>query len=59
MGAQLTRAGEDVVLLEANASRAGLLRDPDFLAHYRQVEKLDTDIYGSDGLLVMQRRQVP
>ena len=27
MGAQLTRAGEDVVLLEANASRAGLLRE--------------------------------
>ncbi len=51
-------APDYVVLLEVYG-RAGLLRDPDFLAHYRQVERLDTDIYGSDGLLVMQRMQAP
>jgi hypothetical protein len=47
---------EYVVLLEAYG-RAGLLKDERFLAAYTLDEKLATDIYGSDGLLVYRRVQ--
>jgi hypothetical protein len=43
-----------VVMLEAYG-RAGLLKDPRFLSAYTLDEKIDTDIYGSDGLLVYRR----
>jgi hypothetical protein len=46
-----------VVLLEVYG-REGLLRDAGFLAEYALAERIDTDIYGSDGLLVY-RRAVP
>jgi len=46
-----------VVLLEVYG-REGLLRDAGFLADYALAERIDTDIYGSDGLLVY-RRAVP
>jgi arabinofuranosyltransferase len=44
-----------VVLLEAYG-RKGLLQDPSFIADYQLVQQIDTDIYGSRGLLVYQRR---
>jgi hypothetical protein len=47
---------EYVVLLEAYG-RAGLLQDERFLAAYTLDEKIETDIYGSDGMLVYQRVQ--
>jgi hypothetical protein len=43
-----------VVLLEVYG-RAGLLQDQRFLSAYTLEEKLETDIYGSDGLLVYRR----
>ena len=48
-------APEYVVLLEVYG-RNGLLRDERFLAAYALDSKLETDIYGSDGLLVYRRR---
>jgi hypothetical protein len=47
-------APEYVVLLEAYG-RAGLLRDERFVAAYTLDQKVETDIYGSDGLLVFRR----
>lgn len=44
-----------VVFLEVYG-RLGLLRDPQFLADYQLFQYIDTDIYGSHGLLVYQRR---
>ena len=44
-----------VVILEVYGRR-GLLPDPRFQARYRLVEKIDTDIYGSDGMLIFERR---
>jgi hypothetical protein len=44
-----------VVILEVYG-RKGLLPDARFQAGYRLVEKLDTDIYGSDGMLIFERR---
>jgi hypothetical protein len=35
--------------------RRTLLPDPWFQEHYRLVQKLETDIYGSDGMLIFQR----
>ena len=43
-----------VVILEVYG-RNTLLKSPDFLRQYHLLEKLDTDIYGSDGLLIFQR----
>jgi hypothetical protein len=34
----------------------GLLPDPRFQARYRLLEKIETDIYGSDGMLIFARR---
>jgi arabinofuranosyltransferase len=47
-----------VVILEVYG-RAGLLKDPRFLEDYRQIAKLRTDIYGSDGMLIFQRAKIP
>jgi len=44
-----------VVFLEVYG-RLGLLQDPNFLANYQLFQYVDTDIYGSHGLLVYQRR---
>jgi hypothetical protein len=40
-----------IVILEVYGRR-GLLPNPQFQARYRLLEKLDTDIYGSDGMLI-------
>jgi hypothetical protein len=50
----LDYAPDYVVLLEVYG-RAGLLRDADFNARYEVMDTVPTDIYGSDGLLVMRR----
>ena len=42
-----------IVILETYG-RNGLLRDPRFEEAYVLCEKIDTDIYGSDGMLVFQ-----
>jgi len=44
-----------VVLLEVYG-RDGLLQDPQFNADYQLIQTIDTDIYGSHGLLVYQRQ---
>ncbi len=44
-----------IVILEVYG-RLGLLPDPRFQARYRLLEKLETDIYGSDGMLIFERR---
>jgi hypothetical protein len=43
-----------VVILEVYGRR-GLLREPAFQSGYALLEKIPTDMYGSDGLLVFQR----
>lgn len=43
-----------VVILEVYGRRT-LLLDPRFQAGYHLVEKIETDMYGSDGLLIFQR----
>ena len=43
-----------VVILEVYGRR-GLLPDPRFQARYRLLEKFETDIYGSDGMLIFER----
>jgi hypothetical protein len=42
-----------VVILEVYG-RSGLLKDPRFLAAYHLLQKIPTDIYGSDGMLIFQ-----
>jgi len=44
-----------IVILEVYG-RHGLLPNPRFQAQYRLLEKFETDIYGSDGMLIFQRR---
>lgn len=44
-----------VVLLEAYG-RLGLFREPAFQAGYELIERLPTDLYGSDGMLIYRRR---
>jgi len=46
-----------LVLLEVYG-RKGLFVDPRFLAEYELIQKIPTDIYGSDGLLVWARRNL-
>ncbi len=46
-----------VVLLEVYG-RKGLFTNPHFLARYELIQKIPTDIYGSDGLLVWARRDL-
>lgn len=35
--------------------RAGLLKDPSFWQHYELRETIPTDVYGSDGILILER----
>jgi hypothetical protein len=44
-----------VVILEVYG-RLGLLKDERFLQQYRLLQKLDSDIYGSDGMLIFLRK---
>ena len=44
-----------IVILEVYGRRE-LLPDPGFQSRYRLLAKLDTDIYGSDGMLIYGRR---
>lgn len=44
-----------VVILEVYG-REGLLRDPRFAREYTLVERIPTDIYGSEGMLVYRSR---
>ena len=44
-----------VVILEVYG-RNTLLKDADFLGQYRLLEKIDTDMYGSDGMLIFVKR---
>ncbi len=44
-----------VVFLEVYGRRT-LLTDPTFLGEYKLREKIPTDIYGSDGMLIYERR---
>ncbi len=43
-----------IVILEVYG-RLGLLPDPRFQSRYRLLEKLEADIYGSDGMLIFER----
>ena len=45
-----------VVILEVYG-RLGLLKEPWFAEQYRLRTKIETDMYGSDGLLVFERKQ--
>ncbi len=44
-----------IVILEVYGRR-GLVPDPRFQARYRLLEKIETDVYGSDGMLIFGRR---
>lgn len=46
----------DVVILLEVYGREGLFKDPRFQSGYRLVEKIATDMYGSDGMLIFARR---
>jgi hypothetical protein len=45
-----------LVLLEVYG-REGLLKDADFLARYRLIEEYETDLYGSESMLIFERKQ--
>jgi hypothetical protein len=47
---------EYLVTLEVYGRRT-LFVDPEFQAQYRLIKKYDTDLYGSDGMLVFQREE--
>jgi hypothetical protein len=51
----LDRQPDYVVLLEIYG-RAGLFKDARFLAQYDLAQKIPTDIYGSEGMLIWKRR---
>ena len=44
-----------IVILEVYGRR-GLLPDPSFQTRYQLLAKIETDIYGSDGMLIYERR---
>lgn len=44
-----------IVILEVYG-RKGLLRDPSFQQQYQLRQKIPTDIYGSDGMLIFERK---
>jgi hypothetical protein len=43
-----------LIILEVYG-RKGLLERDDFWANYRLIEKISTDLYGSEGMLIFQR----
>jgi hypothetical protein len=45
-----------IVILEIYG-RAGLLKEPRFWDSYDLVEKIPTDIYGSDGMLILEKKR--
>jgi len=45
----------DYVVILETYGRNGLLKDPRFKAMYRLREKIETDIYSSDGMLIFER----
>jgi len=47
-----------VVLLEVYG-RAGLFKDDRFWQDYQLINKIDTDIYGSDGMLIFEKKPYP
>jgi len=51
----LTLDPDYIVILEVYG-RLGLLPHSDFQARYRLLEKLEADIYGSDGMLIFAKR---
>ena len=50
----LDNSPDYIVILEIYGRR-GLLKDPRFQKSYQLVEKIPTDIYGSDGMLIFKR----
>ena len=46
----------DYILILEVYGRRGLVPDPQFQARYRLLAKFEADIYGSDGMLVFERR---
>jgi len=51
----LDLAPDKIVILEVYG-RLGLIPNPQFKMQYELTHKLDTDIYGSDGMLIFSRR---
>ncbi len=47
--------GPDAIIFLEVYGRNGLLKDERFLSQYRLLEKIPTDIYGSDGMLIYLR----
>jgi hypothetical protein len=45
-----------IVILEVYG-RVGLLKSQDFWQNYKLLQKIGTDIYGSDGMLIFERKQ--
>ena len=45
----------DMVILLEVYGRKGLFRDERFLSSYQLVDTLETDLYGSRGLLIYER----
>jgi len=43
-----------IIILEAYG-REGLLKDARFIDQYSLLQKISTDIYGSDGMLIFER----
>ena len=52
----LDKQPDAVIILEVYG-RKGLLTDARFTNEYRLLEKIDTDMYGSDGLLIFLKKQ--
>ncbi|HEY5672066.1 MAG TPA: hypothetical protein VIS10_18890, partial [Anaerolineales bacterium] len=51
----IDQAPDYVVILEVYG-REGLLKDPRFQAAYHLRQKIPTDMYGSDGMLIYERK---
>jgi hypothetical protein len=54
-GLILNEKPDYLVILEVYG-RKGLLKDPGFLQEYQLLNKIPTDIYGSDGLLIYRKK---
>ena len=48
--------GEQVLGQKIGDSRAGLLKDPRFWQQYNLRQTIPTDIYGSQGMLILERK---
>jgi hypothetical protein len=47
----------DFIIVLETYVRNSLLKDPRFAATYRLRERIETDIYGSDGMLIFEKRE--